>query len=251
MRSVYGLVSIAVVASLSACQPPVDDSGAEPTEMAQTKVIEEEPSSDSDAATFDEMQVSDLEGIKIPTVSGIETAAADRINTALTSIRQSAVKSATECKAAAGSNPFTYELSAEPGYNADNVLSLRMTGHSFCGGANGSTLVDARTFDLTTGEEIDVVKASGMSSSELLKASAKGYAGDGNCKDFVDSNIGTDQVEINSAFVTKDGIGVNYDINVGAAESCAADAGNVAWTALGDGTQIAEPLRTIAARRKK
>lgn len=89
-----------------------------------------------------------------------------------------------------------------------------------------------------------------MSSSQLLKASSQGYAGDGDCKEFVDSNVGTDQVELKSAFVTQDGIGVNYEINVGAAQSCAADAGKVAWTALGDGTGIAEPLRAIAARNQ-
>lgn len=150
MRCLYGLATIAVLAGLSACNPPADGSDAQPSGMPQNKVVEKKPS--SDAATFDEIQVSELEGIKIPTVSGIETAAADRINAALASIRESAVKSATECKATAGSTPFSYEFEAEPGYNADNVLSLRITGHAFCGGANGSTLVDARTFDLTTGD---------------------------------------------------------------------------------------------------
>jgi hypothetical protein len=248
MRCFCGFVSIAVLASMSACKPSVENSDAQPAGMADTEAISEEPS--GEAAIVDEMQVSDLEGIKIPRVSGIDTAAADRINSALAEIRKSAVQSATECKDTAGSMPFTYKLEAEPTYNADNVLSLRMTGEVFCGGANGSTLVDARTFDLTTGDEIDVVKATGLSVPDLVKASAKGYAGDGTCKDFVDDSIGTDQLAFNSAFVTQDAIGVNYNINVGAAESCAADAGRIAWSALGDGSQMAGSLRKIAARKK-
>ncbi len=227
------LPSFSLLAMLAGC-------GSEPQGDAASTAPSTQPSPGADKATLMAKPVVDFADIAVPEVGGIDSAAAARINATLATLRDRAVEAAKQCRASAGSMPFQYRYAAQPSYNDRGVLSLRITGEGQCGGAKGSTIVAAHTFDLATGADVNVVDASGKTPAELAALAVQGYAGAADCKTF----LAGDQASLDSAFVTDRGVGVNYAVNVGAAESCAAEPGLAPWTALAGGLKA--PLAIVA-----
>ena len=178
--------------------------------------------------------------VMVPEVSGIADAAAQRINTSLTTLRDRAAQAAAVCRADAGSQPSAYRFAAQPTYNDRGILSLRITGEAACGGAHGNTIAEAQTFDVASGAEVDVVAASGQSPARLAALAVDGYTGEAACKTF----LAGDEATLGSAFVAEQGVGVNYAVSVGAAQSCTAEPGLVPWAGLTP--SLKAPLKRLA-----
>ncbi|SFP94047.1 hypothetical protein [Sphingomonas rubra] len=233
-------VSLGAVALLAACTSPPQGNDAaaaaspRPSSGSTNPVVEK--------ASLSPKPVAGFPDISIPEVGGIDAAAASRINAALATVRDQAAVSARECSQIAEGRPFSYGYAAQPTYNDKGVLSLRITGEAGCGGARGTMLTAAHTFDLSSGAEIDVVEASGRTPAALATLAAQEYEGGADCKTFVAGDGAT----LASAFVTPRGVGVNYSVDAGAAEGCTAEPGLASWTALATGGKLKEPLATLA-----
>lgn len=245
MSRLYLLAPFGVLTALAGCGAEPQKNSASTAPAAQSGVAAAEATTTAQAtaatkATLTAQSVPDFADISVPTISGINNAAAQRINATLATLRNRAVAGAKQCRTSAGSNPFSYRYAAQPTFNDRGVLSLRITGAAACGGTRDDTIVEAHTFDLATGAEVNVTEASGTSAAKLAALAVQGYRGDAGCKTF----LAGDGASLGSAFVTDRGIGVNYTVDVGAAESCAAEPGVVPWAALAGG--LKPPLATLA-----
>ncbi len=98
-------------------------------------------------------------------------------------------------------------------------MSFRITADAFCGGANGTTIADALTFDLATGSEIEIARSIGLGRPQIAEAGRSYYSGNADCDAFL-----RDQPELaepEALFLDSHGLGVIYPFNAGAAKSCA------------------------------
>ena len=153
-------------------------------------------------------------GIALPRVTGIAPDAARRINAVLDREREEAVSGREACRRTADGREMEYELTAKPTYNRDALLSFRVTGYAFCGGANGDPLYAAHSFDLTTGEAIDFTRYA----RTLDSPSRAHYRGPADCKAaFGQPAMGA---TFAAAFLAEDGLGVIHSFDIGAAQSC-------------------------------
>lgn len=172
----------------------------------------------STSATLTPVDIGDR-AISWPRVSGLSPAAVERINGVLDRRREAAVVGRNECREIAQGRETRYTSRAEARYNRSGLLSFRITGDAFCGGANGTTIAGALTFDLETGSEIQIARSIGIGRPEIAEAGRSYYSGDADCARFL-----RDQPELTepeALFIDSYGLGVIYAFNAGAAESCA------------------------------
>lgn len=153
-------------------------------------------------------------GIAVPRVTGIAPEAARRINAVLDRERQEAVGGREACRRTADGRDIEYELTAKPTYNRGGLLSFRMTGYAFCGGANGDPLYAAHSFDLHTGEAIDFTRHA----RTLDRPARAYYPGPAECKAAFDQPVMG--ATFAAAFLAEDGLGVIHSFDIGAAQSC-------------------------------
>lgn len=172
----------------------------------------------STSATLTPVDIGDR-AISWPRVTGFSSAAVDRINAVLDRRREAAVAGRNECRQIAQGRETLYSSRAEARYNRDGLLSFRITGDAFCGGANGTTIADALTFDLETGSEIEVARLIGLGQPQIGEAGRSYYSGNADCAAFLRDQRGL--VEPKALFIDSKGLGVIYAFNAGAAESCA------------------------------
>lgn len=170
--------------------------------------------------------------ISIPVVTGIASPVARRINLVLDRDRQAALAAAEQCRAGANGRPSSYMRKTNVTYNRNELLSLRFTGDAQCGGAHGSILTGARTFDLRNGVEIDIAKVTRTPLPALGRLAASGYRGNADCRTFLVNSARSNDVTARAAYLVPGGIGVLYDFNVGASGSCGADPAVVPVTKL-------------------
>jgi hypothetical protein len=156
--------------------------------------------------------------IRIPRVAGIPTDAARRINQVLDRERLSAVRARKECRSSANGRDIHYDLAAEVRYNKDGLLSLRLIGDSFCGGANGTPLYGLRTFDLRTGLEVDVIDATGLAAEALGRMAQPYYSTGTECEAIIAE--GSESARVMGAFLDAKGLAIVYRIMFGAGEGC-------------------------------
>lgn len=161
--------------------------------------------------------------ISMPFATGIASPVARRINLVLDRDRQAAMDAAEQCRVVANRQPSSYTRKTNVTFNRNGLLSLHFTGDAQCGGAHGSILAGARTFDLSNGVEIDVAKVTGLALPALGRLAASGYRGNAGCRTFLVNRAGSKDVTARAAYLVPGGIGVLYDFNVGAAGSCGAD----------------------------
>lgn len=165
-------------------------------------------------------------GISIPRVVGLDAAISARINAVLDREREDAVNAREACTRTAEGRPINYALEARETYNDDGLLSVRMVGEAFCGGASGTTLGSAHSFDLTSGAEIDVIAATGLNRAALFELSRSRYTGEGACAELLTdrSRPGNEEpADVSAAFVDRAGIGTVLTFGSGASESCGAE----------------------------
>lgn len=169
-------------------------------------------------ATLVPVDVDDT-GIAYPRVMGIAPAAAERINAVLDRRRSEAITGRDDCRRTSEGREINYASRAQERYNQDGLLSFHIVENAFCGGANGTTITGALTFDLATGGEIDVARSIGPDEKIIAQVARRHYAGEPACAAFL-----RDQptlTRIDAMFVDRQGLGVVFAFNAGAAESCA------------------------------
>ena len=172
----------------------------------------------STSATLTPVNIGDR-AISWPRVSGPPPAAVERMNAVLDRRREAAVTGRNECREIAQGRETRYSSRAEARYNRAGLLSFRITGDAFCGGANGTTIADTLTFDLETGNEIEVARLVGLGEPQIVEAGRSYYSGNPDCAAFL-----RDQPELAASkalFLDSHGLGVIYAFNAGAADSCA------------------------------
>jgi hypothetical protein len=191
--------------------------------------------------------------VSIPRVAGIAPNAARLINAALDKRRQAALAEAATCRDAAGASGSHYAITTAVTYNDAGLLSLRFEGDSFCGGANGTPLRGAATFDLRTGEPIDVAAHLKLERESLAALALPFYSGGADCAVVLqDRNL----APLGDVFLTRDGLAVSYDVLVGAAEGCSLPPAvvpvNVAPQYIRSASPIARAWRptSVAAKRR-
>lgn len=170
------------------------------------------------AATLVPVDVDDT-GIAYPRVAGIAPAAAGRINAVLDRRRREAITGRDDCRRTADGREINYSSRAQERYDQDGLLSFLIVENAFCGGANGTTITGALSFDLATGGEIDVARSIGSDEKAITEVARRHYTGEAACAAFL-----RDQptlTRIDAMFVDRQGLGVVFAFNAGAAESCA------------------------------
>jgi hypothetical protein len=157
-------------------------------------------------------------GVSIPRVSGIEAGAARRIEAAIEGERERYRRWNGECRrlAAEAEMEGAVEVEAIAAYNAHGLLSLRLEGLAYCGGANGTPIYDAMTFDLRSGERIDVAALTGLS-GEQLAALARPFYPAGECSEPLGLAGGA---EFKTAYLDRGGLAILYSFGGGASEGC-------------------------------
>jgi hypothetical protein len=214
-----GLIALAglALAQCSEGQRPAaePENGAAPKAQAQAAPPAPAPARAGDSATLVPFADGD---IAIPRVTGIDAGAARRIEAALERERARYRRWNGECRslAAEADAEGAVEVEAIAAYNAHRLLSLRLEGLAFCGGANGSPIHDAMTFDLRTGERIDVAAATGLPRDELA-ALARPFYPAGECAEPLGLAGGAD---FKTAYLDRGGLAVLYSFNSGATEAC-------------------------------
>lgn len=206
---------------LAACSSePVSQNRAATVDSA-TSAPTGQPVASALVAQFEQV-ASEPPGIDVPRVIGLPEPVAARINAALDQERQEVVNGREACVRAAGAaDKSHYALKAVPQRNGGGLLSFRMDGDAYCGGANGSTLTGAKSFDLTSGEEIDVIPLAGLTAEQLGELARPYYRGSTDCAAlFEQSNDMNQLVTVSAAYPAEDGLGVVYSFNAGAAEGC-------------------------------
>lgn len=179
-------------------------------------------------------------GIAVPGVTGTG-AVVDRINAALDRERREATEGREDCLRRAEGRETSYALQAAERYNGNGLLSFHMSGYSFCGGARGSPMSGALTFDLRTGGELDVAALSGRNPEQLATLGRRYYAGHPDCKAFVREN--PNLTRFAAAFVDRRGLGIVLAFDAGAAERCTDDPAIIPVAALRSSVEPRGPLR--------
>jgi len=155
--------------------------------------------------------------VSVPRVVGLEPSVARPINAALDERRRAALAEAAECRAAVGPGGGHYSLTTAVAYNDDGLLSLRFEGDSFCGGANGTPLRGAATFDLRTGKAVDVAAQTTLGREALATLALPHYTGGEACAAVLRDRA---LAPLGDVFLARDGLAVAYDVSIGAAEGC-------------------------------
>ena len=192
------------------------DAAAAPSAPASLDRSLQQPASTS--ATLTPVDIGDR-AISWPRVSSLLPAAVDRINAVLDRRREAAVNGRNECREIAQGRELRYSSRADVRYNRNGLLSFRITGEAFCGGANGTTIADALTFDLATGREIKIAELIGLNRPQIAEAGRPYYSGSADCAAFLRDQRALAGLE--ALFIDSQGLGVIYAFNAGAAESCA------------------------------
>ena len=172
----------------------------------------------SAGATLVAVDIGDR-AITWPRATGLSTAAVKRINAVLDRRREAAVTERNECREIAQGRETRFSSRAEERYNRNSLLSFRITGEAFCGGANGTTIGDALSFDLAAGREIDIAGLMGPKLPQIAAVGRSYYSGSEGCAAFLRDQRKLAEPE--ALFIDRQGLGVIYAFNAGAAESCA------------------------------
>lgn len=231
----------AVIAlALTACSP--DPKSEHPNEIVPAEPKAAEPASEQPEVEAAVLTPVKMEGnISVPRVTGIGAEAASRINAVLDREREEAIQAREACLRTAEGRGSEYELKAEETYNADGLLSLRMTGYAFCGGANGTTLYGSHNFDLRTGETIDIAAATATEPEILVQMALPHYSGPEECKTAIEQ--GDALATLGAAYIDSEGLGVVYSLTPGAAESCGAYPAIIPAAEVRTKMQIEAPLK--------
>lgn len=236
-------LSLAAVLLLSACGDSTTPEPAAP-KAATTPSPAPAPSTAMPTARLE--PVDGLpEGISIPRVAGLDAAVLARINAVLDREREDAVHAREACRRTADGRPINYALDARETYNDNGLLSVRMVGEAFCGGANGTTLGSAHSFDLTSGAEIDVIAATGLDRATLFELARGRYAGEAACADVLAdrSRPGNQEpADVSAAYLDRAGIGTVLTFNSGASESCGAEPAVIPLVEIQRQGRLAPPL---------
>lgn len=172
----------------------------------------------STSATLAPVEIGDR-AISWPRVTGLSPAAVERINAVLDRRREAAVAGRNACREIAQGRETRYSSRAEERYNRDGLLSFRITGEAFCGGANGTTIANALSFDLETGREIDIAGLIGPDLPQIAELGRSYYSGSEGCAALLRDQPKLAEPE--ALVIDSQGLGVIYAFNAGAAESCA------------------------------
>ena len=156
--------------------------------------------------------------------------AEQRINRVLDEVRLTALRERAQCLGEAPKGRAEYNFKASPTYNRAGKLSFRMEGFAFCGGANGTFLQGARSFDTANGGEIDALAGSGMSRAALEALGRGYYRGEPACYDALQSE--QENATLAHGFLAEEGLGLLYAFSSGAAESCGAEPAVIPWNKL-------------------
>lgn len=234
----------AVLLALSGCDSGSTEDSAQP--LANPAVPAEPGSAETAPEPLDSVVLIPValesSGVAVPNVGG-SGPVVDRVNAVLERTRRIALADRRECASLAtgNENEIDYEYVAEPRYNADGLLSFRVSGLASCGGANPTTLTGAITFDLATGERIDVAALSGSTRDELAELGRSHYTGEAQCAAFLRDNPA--KARLDHAFIDREGLGLVYAFDAGAAESCAAEPAVIPAALVQSRLQPANALR--------
>lgn len=109
--------------------------------------------------------------------SGYEPTVARKVNAVLAADQQAVVAARVACRELAADRGFRHTFTTRTTYKSATLLSVHTSGYVFCGGANGSYIERARTFDLRSGNELDLADTLGVQHAELTALAVPRYSG--------------------------------------------------------------------------